>query len=55
MAYIVVVEHETKGIVLIPTEITDAQNAIEQARRENQERGYDWESATVAYISDEWP
>ena len=35
MAYIVVVEHDTKRIVLIPTEITDdPQKAIEQAKSE---------------------
>lgn len=54
MAYIVVVEHDTKGIVLIPTEIEDAQKAIEQARMERQEPGYDWENATVGYIPNEW-
>jgi hypothetical protein len=55
MAYIVVVEHDTKRIVLIPTEITDdPQKAIEQAKMENPGPGYDWENATVGYVPDEW-
>ena len=55
MAYIVVVEHDTKRIVLIPTEITDdPQKAIEQAKMENPGPGYEWENATVGYVPDEW-
>jgi hypothetical protein len=46
MAYIVVVEHDTKGIVLIPTEIMDVQEAIERAKIENPGPGYDWRNAT---------
>lgn len=54
MAYIVVVEHDTNGIVLIPTEITDLQEAIERAKIENPGPGYDWQNATVGYVPDEW-
>jgi hypothetical protein len=54
MPYIVVVKHDTKGIVLIPTEINDAQKAVEQAKIENQGPGYDWENATIGFIPDEW-
>jgi len=50
MPYIVVVKHETRGTSLIPTKIKDAQKAIDQARMENQEPGYDWQHATVGYI-----
>jgi hypothetical protein len=52
MPYIVVVNHQTKGISLIPTEIKDAQKAIEQAKIENREPGYDWQHARVGYIPD---
>jgi hypothetical protein len=55
MPYIVVVKHETQGTLLIPTEIKDAQKAIEQAKMENQGPGYDWQHATVGCIPDEWP
>jgi hypothetical protein len=54
MPYIVVVKHETKGTSLIPTKIKDTQKAIDQAKMENQEPGYDWQHATVGYIPDEW-
>jgi hypothetical protein len=54
MAYILVVKHDTKGIVLIPTEIKDTRKATEQAKMENQGPGYNWENATVGYIPDEW-
>jgi hypothetical protein len=54
MPYIVVVKHETRGTSLIPTKIKDAQKAIDQARMENREPGYDWQHATVGYIPDEW-
>jgi len=52
MPYIVVVKHQTKGTSLIPTKIKDAQKAIDQAKIENQEPGYDWQHATVGYMPD---
>jgi hypothetical protein len=52
MPYIVVVKHQTKGTSLIPTKIKVAQKAIDQARIENQEPGYDWQHATVGYMPD---
>jgi hypothetical protein len=52
MPYIVVVKHQTKGTSLIPTKIKDAQKAIDQAKIENQEPGYDWQHAKVGYMPD---
>lgn len=52
MPYIVVVKHETKGTLRIPTDVAKRENAIAQARMRNQGSGYDWNNATVEDVPD---
>jgi hypothetical protein len=45
--YVVVVKHDTDGIVRIPTDVFDEMNTVTQAERRNPDPGYNWNDATV--------
>jgi hypothetical protein len=45
--YVVVVNHDTNGVVRIPTDVFDEMNAVTQAERRNPGPGYSWNSAIV--------
>lgn len=47
MPYIVVVKHQSKGTLRVPTDVANKENAIAQAQMRNRGSGYDWENATV--------